>query len=218
MRRILGTALLAAATITFAAPAYAAGAELAPGGVRVEAGEQIELTADVSPGALGWVEDGPFFAFLLGEGYGKVLTSAPGGATTDVPLGEVSIQPAGNHAAVSVLVTVPPETPPGRYQIVICNDPCTTGLGNLTGGTLFVGVDPPPPAGTVTQVSAVASTVAVDVVSTSVAKEPAGHTTAYLALPAPPERATQISPLWIAFSAAIGGTVLLLALLIRDRS
>lgn len=58
--------------------------------------------------------------------------------------------------------------------------------------------------------------VAVDVLATSI--PPGSHTdTTYLALGQQPERTTQVSPLWIAFSAALGAAVLVTALAGRNR-
>ncbi len=218
MRRFFVVSVLAVTSFAYSAPAYAGGAQLEPSWVRVDAGEDIELRAVVSRGAFGWVEDGPFYAYLSGTEFGEVTETVPGGAVTNVSLGELTIDGSGNSADVTLLTTVPAETPPGEYQIVVCNDPCTTGFGDLSGGALYVGVDPPSLEEVVTNVPPSSAMVAVDIVVPSTAAPQSPTAPAYLVLAPIAERTTQISPLWIAFSAALGGAVLLASLLTRNRS
>lgn len=213
MRRLFSTALLSAAIITFAAPADAGDAQLAPSRVRVDAGAQIELTAHISADSSRWIAEGPYYAYLSGRDFGTVLTTVRGGAATDAPVGKLSIEATSAGTQVVVIVSIPEETPPGEYQIVVCNDPCTTGAGDLTGGPLYVGVDPPG-SGDALQTS---PTIAVDALATSTPPSSATATTVYLALGQHPERTTQMSPLWIAFSAALGAAVLVTALFSRNR-
>ncbi|MGA9597091.1 MAG: hypothetical protein WBV06_13095 [Acidimicrobiia bacterium] len=217
MRRFFSISALAVAAVAIAAPAYAGGAQLEPSRVRVDAGEEIELSAHVSQGAFGWVEDGPFYVYLIGTGYGEITSTATGGTATDVPLGELSIDASGKNAEVFVQATIPAETPAGEYQVVVCNDPCTTGFGDLNGGALYVGIDPPSLEQEITHVPPSTAAVAIDVVVTSAAPAPRAAP-AYMALAPSPERTTQISPLWVACSAALGAVVLMMALVSRDRS
>ena len=203
--------------VAIAAPAYAGAAQLEPSRVRVDAGEEIELSAHVSQGAFGWVEDGPFYVYLSGTGYGEITSTAAGGSATDVPLGELSIDASGKNAEVFVQATIPAETPAGEYRVVVCNDPCTTGFGDLNGGELYVGIDPPSLEQEITDVPTSTAAVAIDVVVTAAAPAPRAAP-AYMALAPYPQRTTQVSPLWVACSAALGAVVLVMALVSRDRS
>jgi len=217
LRRFIFVSVLAVMSIAYSAPAHAGGAQFEPSWVRVDAGAEIELGAVVSQGAFGWVEDGPFYAYLSGTNFGEVTETAFGGAVTNVPLGELTIDTSGDSADVTLLTTVPAETPPGEYQIVVCNDPCTTGFGDLSGGALYIGVDPPSLEEVVTNVPSSTAMVAVDIVVPSTVAPQSPAAPAYLVLAPATERSTQISPLWIAFSAALGCAVLLASLLTRNR-
>ena len=107
------------------------------------------MSTRVSRGQLGWIEDGPFQVYLSGENYGATVYEAFGGAVTDVSLGELIISPSGDHADVSIEFALPGDVPRGEYRVVVCNEPCTTGLGDLIGGILYVGLDPGPDPRTV---------------------------------------------------------------------
>lgn len=143
--RPLAVALLAT-MVVLAVPlvAVAGGSWLEPTGVRVEPGDTLTLSGAVSRGQLGWVEDGPFFAYMSGETT-LMITSVSGGGETDVPLGEIFMEKIDEYnMQLSVEVTIPLDTPPGEYWVIHCNDPCTSGIGDLFGAQLFVGVDPLP--------------------------------------------------------------------------
>jgi hypothetical protein len=171
---------------------------------RVEAGDELRLTATVGRGVLGWIEDGPFFVYLQGDEFGLVVTEGSGAsAETDVALGELEVVEQIQNLVVTASVTIPEATPPGEYWVAVCNDPCTTGLGDLIGAILYVGVDAP---------SAESTTLAV-----LTASEPE-TLPQRLALPPYPERPTRLSPVWVGISAALGGAVMLTALLFRQRS
>ena len=108
----------------------------------------MTLAGEVSPGQLGWVEDGPFFAYLRVDPRAVAAdparsTSWPAIHETDLPLGPLTVIDNGPARLldVSITVEVPAGLEPGIYDVVYCNDPCTTGLGDLIGGLLFVGVD-----------------------------------------------------------------------------
>ena len=194
----------------------AGGTWFEPSAVRVEAGDQVELTATVYRGTLGWIEDGPFFVYLQGDQFGTVLTEGYGGAATDVPLGQLDLGTRVQRLSVSANVTIPGETPPGEYWVVVCNDPCTTGLGDLIGAVLYVGIDPPEFG---EAVGIIASS------TTTLASSAAGPTTPTEEEPPPrrlslapyPDRPSDLSPMWIGMSAALAGAVLLTALLTRQR-
>lgn len=141
MRR-LTFAVFVALLLVVGAPVYAGGSWLEPSAVRVEPGETLTLSGRVSRGQLGWVDDGPYFAYLSGEST-VVVTSGLGGGKTDIPLGELLMERIdSNNMHVSVEVTVPADIAPGEYWVTHCNDPCTEGFGDLVGALLFVGMDP----------------------------------------------------------------------------
>lgn len=99
------------------------------------------LVGYTSGGQLGWVEDGPFFAYLVA---GDITLWAEHRLPTDhVALGPLSIQARGRALRVSISFPVPHHLAAGLYTVTYCNDPCTTGLGDLIGGSVAVGVDPP---------------------------------------------------------------------------
>jgi hypothetical protein len=143
MKRLVFLSLVVLLTTVIAVPVSAGGSWLEPNDVRVEAGDHLVLEGGVSIGQLGWVEDGPYFAYLAGEDYGKTIVGGFGGSQTDILLGPVGISDATRFGAyVSVEFTLPENVPPGRYLVVVCNDPCTTGFGDLIGSNLFVGMEP----------------------------------------------------------------------------
>ncbi len=195
----------------------AGGSWFEPSSVRVEAGDHVELTATVYRGSLGWVEDGPFFVYLQGDEFGTVISEGYGGAATDVLLGELALGDRVQALAASADVTIPVETPPGAYSIVVCDDPCTTGLGDLIGAVLYVGIDPPVTAEEVAPAAPTGPTAAT-ATALPIATEPTTRPLSQrLALSPYPERPADISPIWVGISAALAGAVLLTALLTRQR-
>ncbi len=206
LRRITLAAMAAAFIVISMGAANAGGSWLEPSWKRVEPGDELTLSATVDRGALGWVDDGPFFAYLRGETFGAGTTEGYGGAATDVVLGELEIANGSQRLEVSVDVVIPTDTPPGEYTISICNDPCTTGLGDLVGGALYVGIDPPTDD---------ASAVGVVLETRTTPITNSVHN--YLPLPPSPNRPTGVSPLWVGFSAALGGAVLMAALITYRR-
>src|SRR5690606_30036971 len=46
---------------------------------------------------------------------------------------------------VGVEFRLPAELPPGRHEVVVCNDPCTMTIGEILASSIYVGVDPPEP-------------------------------------------------------------------------
>ena len=46
---------------------------------------------------------------------------------------------------VSVAFRLPSGLTPGTYEVIVCNDPCTTTLGWLLGSFLYIGIDPVEP-------------------------------------------------------------------------
>jgi hypothetical protein len=175
----------------------------------------------VSPGQLGWIDDGPFYVYLLGETYGLTLSEGRGGASTDVPLGELTIAGNGANTSVSADVEIPDDAPPGEYWVMACNDPCTTGFGDLIGAVLYIGMDPPGLGGGVSNAQSppVESATVGLVVSTAEINTPSksGKPT-YLALAPHPSRPTGLSAAWVAMSAGLGALVLGLAMVTKRRS
>ncbi len=194
----------------------AGGTWLEPSDIRVEAGETLALKATVYRGTLGWVDDGPFYLYLRGDTFGAAVSEGYGGTATDVLLGDLDFGPAAQQLRVSADVTIPENTPPGEYWITACNDPCTTGLGDLVGAVVYVGIDPP--AREEAQVALAAG--ADDTTSTAagaVVVAPRSFSQR-LALAPYPDRTADLSPIWVGISAALAGAVLLTALLSRQRA
>lgn len=126
--------------------ALAAGSWLYPVEDRLDPGDTATFVGYVGPGQLGWVDDGPFYAYLriepqpvdYAEGFPVIYES-------DVPLGELEITERGDLGYLSLRVaitfTVPGNLPPDEYALVYCNEPCTEGLGDLIGAGVYVGFD-----------------------------------------------------------------------------
>jgi hypothetical protein len=131
-------------TTLIAVPASAGGSWLEPNDIRVEAGDHLVLGGWVSVGQLGWIEDGPYLAYLTGEEYGLPVEDLSGTPQTDVVLlGSVDISDATDVGAfVSIEFNLPESVPAGKYLVAVCNDPCTVGFGDLIGAQLFIGMDP----------------------------------------------------------------------------
>ncbi len=196
-------AIVALLILTSATPALAGGSWLEPSAERVEVDETIRLSGDVSEGQLGWVEDGPYYAYMWGENYGTILEEAAGGWVTDVPLGQLEIEADDGWAQVSLEFAVPADVPPGEYWIYACNDPCTTGFGDLIGAVLYVGVDPPSDVDS-PGLAATAPTVA--------------PSATVLALVPHSGRSTGLNAAWVAISAGLAIVVLLSVFVARDRA
>jgi hypothetical protein len=152
-------AAVAMAAVTLAAPmrADAGGGDwLYPDRDRYEPGQRVAVVGYVlgyayCPGELdhAWRSRGPFYAYL------RVARRLPPAAcpyvrSGDSRVGELLIEeragvPSSETLRVAATFTLPPELAPGAYEIVVCNDPCTIGLGELLESTVYVGVDPPEP-------------------------------------------------------------------------
>ncbi|MGH9279529.1 MAG: hypothetical protein ACRD12_15685, partial [Acidimicrobiales bacterium] len=142
MRRMaVLAALLGIHVLGAAAPALAGGTHLYPVRERYEVGEVATLVGYTSGGALGWVQDGPFLAYLIA---GDTPAWADRRLPPDsIPLGPLNLEARGRSVRVSLSFRVPDLSAAGVYTITYCNDPCTTGLGDLIGGSVAIGVDPP---------------------------------------------------------------------------
>jgi hypothetical protein len=140
--RWLASLLVAAAAVLAVGGTSPAGAKegpVQPVRDRYEPGEVATFVGYTSRSAeSGWVEDGPFYAYLqAGE--------------TVLPLGEISVEPTAGLpegtpvVRVQARFTVPPQLEPGHFALFFCNDPCVRSIGALAGATLNVGVDPVQP-------------------------------------------------------------------------
>jgi hypothetical protein len=153
MRACLVLVSYASVVVAFVTPAYAGGSWIAPVLDTYSPGDAATLVGYVGRGELGWVEDGPFPAWLRtqsataiccpgGEGFPQ-----PGTAPGDVPVGFLSVEETGQAGLLALRVSlsfvVPASLAPNAYQVVYCNVDCTTGLGDLAGGTIYVDVAPP---------------------------------------------------------------------------
>lgn len=216
MRRTLFAAVVAAFTVISIVPALAGGSWLDPSWERVEAGERIELSGFVSHGQLGWIEDGPFYTYLRGDEYGQVLDESSGGIKTDVPLGVLHAEPRARGVQVSTDFVLPTDIPPGEYWVLVCNEPCTTGLGDLIGGVIYVGIEPPSLEKEVTSIDT--ADVSLSATSLVVADNDPPTLARYLSLAPYPSRPEGLSPIWVGISAALAGAVLLAAVAIRQNS
>ncbi len=182
--------------------------------MRVEAGETIALSADVSPGQLGWVQDGPYFAYLSGSSHGRTISEGSGGLETDVLLGQLEVEPQGDSARASIEFTLPADVPLGEYRVTVCNRPCRTGFGDLIGSTLFVGIDPPVGDAAASPSGATASQALAVAEAPDEAPSPAPAATS-LTLAGHPTRSTGLNASWVAISAAFGLVALLLVYVVR---
>jgi hypothetical protein len=90
--------------------------------------------------ALGTPEDGPYFAYLVAAATEWVFPQIPPDARG---VGEIQVVSEGLANPATIEFTVP-DLAYGMYNVVHCNAPCTTTLGDLTDGELWVGVTPPP--------------------------------------------------------------------------
>lgn len=67
-----------------------------------------------------------------------------------VPVGALQVEDTGRLGSDSIRVSIsfgiPSDLPPGHYELRICGDPCSnwTSVGDIVGGVVDVGVDPPP--------------------------------------------------------------------------
>ncbi|MGH9230131.1 MAG: hypothetical protein ACRD07_15655 [Acidimicrobiales bacterium] len=155
----VAAAALSALTLVAAAPAGAGGGDwLYPDRDRYEPGQQVTLVGHVAgyaycPGELDpeWRGRGPFYAYLRVD---PVLAEQPPAGCpdvhgTDVRVGELLIEERPGHPVealrAGVTFTLPGDLAAGPYEVVVCNHPCTIGLGELLESTVYVGIDPPEP-------------------------------------------------------------------------
>ncbi len=154
VRLVLMTALAASIVGLAGRPAAAGGSSWFDSALdRYEAGQTVTMVGYTGGGQLGWIDDGPFFGYLrVDPAASDQYLKAEGGelspllTPTDLPLGPLTLQLTGRGGYLSlraaITFTLPAQLAPGSYGFLYCNDPCTTGLGDLIGGSVWVGADP----------------------------------------------------------------------------
>jgi hypothetical protein len=135
-----------AIVLTGALPAAAGGSWFDPVHDSYEPGETVTLVGYTGGGSQGWVEDGPFHGFLRASDPAGTI---PAGPPLDVGTLTLEHTGQGGYLALraSITFTLPEDLSAGTYQFDYCNEGCHEKLGDLVGGVLHVGVDPPHPVG-----------------------------------------------------------------------
>jgi hypothetical protein len=169
----IGAAVAAAAlaAVTWAAPtpAGAGGGDwLYPDRDRYEAGQQVRLVGYTEATARSIVDDralsaaymrrnGPYYAYLRVDPAAVERDATQDGdpwphvhpsdrRVARVAVEEVPPVPSRYFSLrVSAAFRLPQGLDPGLYQVIVCNDPCTTTLGWLVDSSLHVGIDPVEP-------------------------------------------------------------------------
>jgi hypothetical protein len=152
--KAIRAALVVAAVLTLAQPASAGGSNWELDRPRYHPGDTAFAWAPVAwehSDTLGTPEDGPYSAWLV------PLADPPTWSWPNVPPVDervatlvISLDPyeqggvrfGPHHATVEFTV---PDLPPGDYELVHCNTPCTTPLGDITFGELTIAPSPRPP-------------------------------------------------------------------------
>ncbi|SRR6266545_3692979 len=134
--------------VTWAQPAHAGGSVWQFDADHYQPGARAFAWATVSwehSDALGTPDDGPYFAYISRSApdMPSQFPAIPPGAVrvADVKIGLEPYDIGGvrfgpHHATIEFVV---PDLPPGEYDVVHCNSPCTTTLGDITFGTLTIG-------------------------------------------------------------------------------
>ena len=123
---LLGATALLAPFVPPGAPAAAGGSWMEPARDRYASGEQATLVGYTGGGALGWVGDGPFYAYLVLEPEPPAdgPPPLPGGSEpapepARLPLGEMEVQETGRPGwqaiRLAVTFTLPDDLAPGAY-------------------------------------------------------------------------------------------------------
>jgi hypothetical protein len=97
----------------------------------------------------GWLDDGPFFVWAMEHArYSAALAGAPWPSVPAEAIRLGQLQRSGGTQAPATSFHVDfrvPDVPPGYYTLIVCNDPCTTTIGDFVGGTLTVNTAGAPP-------------------------------------------------------------------------
>lgn len=103
-------------------------------------GESVTMVGFTSGGDLGWLNDGPFFGFVNPESPQGGTVAWNGSVASLIPVGELTLDEIDSETVrAHITFAVPDDLSDGTYAFEYCNDPCTTGIGDLVGGTLYVG-------------------------------------------------------------------------------
>jgi hypothetical protein len=128
--------------------ASAGGSSLEPERERYAPGDTATLRGYVGRGQLGWVEDGPFPAWLRTAPVSATTDESPlpGRMPGDLPIGELVIEETGQggylELHISITFQIPSDLDRGTYEVVYCNADCSTGIGDLIGGLVHVSARP----------------------------------------------------------------------------
>lgn len=146
MRTVIAIPAISAALVLMSVgTAHGGGSSMSPVLDRYEPGDRAELVGYVGPGQLGWVQDGPFTAWLRTTGADEPDAPPMGEDPRDIALGPLTIVETGLGGylslRVSIAFVVPATLPPGQYGIAY-TDAGQRGLGDLMGGAIRVGLDP----------------------------------------------------------------------------
>jgi len=138
-----------------AAPAQAGGTWLSPVRDSYAPGDIVTLVGYTGgSGAGGTPMDGPYFGWLRvdpDEAYRDPPPDQwPFVHPSDLYFGELIVERTDalkgwTMFRLELSYTLPATLADGSYEVVVCNDPCTTGFGDVIGATVYVGVDPPEP-------------------------------------------------------------------------
>ncbi len=161
----VASGLVAASLLTPTSAGAGGGDWLFPLRDRYEPADVVTLVGYTVPYAYRWGADqetdrdwrsrGPFYAYLRNPAdvTEQVVTQErthPFVSPTDLRMGELTVEDRpgpypGGSVRAEVRFTLPDGLAAGRYEIVVCDDPCTIGLGELVESSVYVGVDPPQP-------------------------------------------------------------------------
>ena len=96
-------------------------------------GDRVTLVGYTGGGTLGWTDDGPFFGYLSASDHPSIARA------TGLPVGEISIEEVvSGQLRATITFLLPDDLEPRTYSFEYCNEPCTTGLGDLVGATIKV--------------------------------------------------------------------------------
>lgn len=139
VRPALAAVAVATIVVAGAGPAVAGGSRLASVRDRYEAGDVATLVGYTGgPQLEAHRAPGPYRAFLESED-----------GTVRMEVGQLELTDRGRRGweslRVAITFQIPPDVRPGHYFVSYCLDPCESPaqLGDLIGGFLAVGVDPP---------------------------------------------------------------------------
>lgn len=147
---LVGFFALLAVALTSVGPAQAGGSWFYPVLDRYEPGDRVTLVGYSGGGTQGWVDDAPFFGYLVGRVDDDWHLVDRGVAP--LPLGEIDLAKTNHGGYLSYRAAIsfdlPADSAPGLYRFDYCNNPVDgcgpedVRFGDLIGGHIHVGVDP----------------------------------------------------------------------------